>query len=154
MVFGPAAPPRITLGPPGCTGLGQDQLESKLTWSPANWASSLVQISRHANMFSRVIARRSVYLIPWFAISSLFQPYPMPRMNLPLEIKSRDAHSFANHSGSLWATRVMPVPSIKFSVTAAAAAKPTNWSWVRQYSSGRGGAPSRPPHGVIRLVGM
>ena len=48
----------------------------------------------------------------------------------------------------------MPVPSMMFSVTAAAAPSDTNWSCVRQYSSGSGGAPSRPPHGVWRLVGM
>ena len=67
---------------------------------------------------------------------------------------SSDATSFASHSGSRWATSVMPVPSLMVLVAPAIAASATNWSWVRQYSSGSGGAPSRPPHGVRRLTGM
>ena len=39
-------------------------------------------------------------------------------------------------------------------VTAAAAASARNWSCVRQYSSGSGGAFSMPPHGVRRDDGM
>ena len=48
----------------------------------------------------------------------------------------------------------MPVPSFNVVVTAAAAERATNWSIVRQYSGGRGGAPSRPPHGVRRDDGI
>ena len=78
----------------------------------------------------------------------------MPKMNRPFEMLSTVAASLASQNGSRWATSVMPVPSMMFLVTAAAAPSDTNWSWERQYSSGNGGAPSRPPHGVSRLVGM
>ena len=42
----------------------------------------------------------------------------------------------------------------KLLVTAAHAVRARNWSWVRQYSSGRGGAPALPPQGVRRDTGM
>ena len=53
--------------------------------------------------------------------------------------------------GSCWATSEMPVPRRRRSVTVAAAARATNGSSVRRYSSGSSGPPG---HGVRRLVGM
>ena len=46
----------------------------------------------------------------------------MPNSMRPLLMRSIVATSLAIQIGSRWATRVMPVPSIRFSVTAAAAA--------------------------------
>ena len=78
----------------------------------------------------------------------------MPKRKRPPEIRSRLATSLASHTGSRCATRQMPVPSFRFSVTPAQAARAMNWSWLRQYSSGSGGMSFAPPHGVLRLTGM
>ena len=49
---------------------------------------------------------------------------------------------------------MIPVPSLILLVTAPAIPKAMNWSCVRQYSSGSGGAFGFRPHGVSRLVGI
>ena len=54
--------------------------------------------------------------------------------------------------GSRWAGRAMPVPRVIRSVTAAAAARATNGSSVRLYSSSSSASPVG--GGVIRLTGM
>ena len=137
-----------------CTGLGHDHDASKFTYSPAKLASSRVHSSLQARIFSRTTLRRRPMSTPWLSISSWFQPYPTPKRKRPFDNWSSVATSFASHNGSRWATRVMPVANLIDVVTAAAAARARNWSCVRQYSSGSGGAPSRPPQGVRRDTGM
>ncbi len=58
--------------------------------------------------------------MPWFSISSAFQPMPMPNRNRPLDSRSSEATSFAVWIGSRWFTRQTPVPSRSVLVTAAA----------------------------------
>ena len=150
-VTGPPAPPMITGGCGNCTGLGQLQLSVKLTWSPSYPAASSHHSPFIANTVSRTWARLERGSTPWFSISSSFQPTPMPNRKRPLDTRSREATDLANVIGWCCATRQIPVPRLRRSVTAAAAARPTNGSSVRRYSSGS----SVPPgHGVRRLVGM
>jgi hypothetical protein len=66
------------------------------------------------------------------AISSAFQPPPTPKMNRPAESLSMVETSFAVWMGSRSTTRQMPVASLIFFVTAAAAPRETNGSYVSQ----------------------
>ena len=66
--------------------------------------------------------------VPWFSISSAFQPPPMPKRKRPPESRSSVATSLASVIGSRSTTRQMPVPIFKRSVTAAAAISDTNGS--------------------------
>src|SRR3990172_3309872 len=141
IVLGPAAPPRM-IGGWGCwTGLGHAHDGSSDTCSPLNDATSSVHSAFMSRTFSRRIARRSVYAVPWLAISSLFQPYPIPNSTRPPERWSRVATSLAVQIGSRWATRLIPVASFSVVVAAAVGPKATNCSWVRPQRSGRGGGP-------------
>ncbi len=150
-VIGPPAPP-ITIGGYGVlTGLGQLHDGVKRTNSPSNDASSLVHSSCMASTFSRMMERRRDGSTPWFAISSMFHPTPMPMESRPSESRSREAIVLASTIGSCWATSEMPVPSRSRSVADAAAVSATYGSSVRLYSSGRGAPPG---HGVARSVGM
>ena len=72
--FGPAAPP-IRTGGRGCwSGFGHCQLGAKSTNSPWNSATSFDQSACMASMHSRTRARRRFVSMPWFSISSTFQP--------------------------------------------------------------------------------
>ena len=68
-----------------CTGFGYDHSLSKLTNSPWYSASSLVQISCMAAIRSRSTFQRVAKSVPWCAISSAFQPPPMPKSTRPRE---------------------------------------------------------------------
>ena len=114
-------------------------------------ASSEVQISLIASTRSRRIENRRRGSVPWFAISSSFQPAPTPNRKRPPERRSTLAACFAVTIGSRSITRQTPVPSLIRSVTPAAAISATNGSYVREYSGG-----SSPPagYGVSRDAGM
>ena len=117
------------IGGCGCwTGLGHDQIGSKLTHLPAKLASSCVQIARMASRCSTARRQRVSNSTPWFSTSSRFQPAPTPSMNRPPEMWSRVAICLASVIGSWLATRAMPVPSRIDEVTAAAAVKTRNGS--------------------------
>src|SRR5262249_51116602 len=149
-VFGPS-PPMMTGGWGFCTGLGWDQILSKRTNSPWNSASSFVQMSFIASTRSRSTRQRFLKSVPWFSISSAFQPPPIPKSTRPFEIRSSVATSLAVTMGSRSTTRQMPVPRRSFVVTVAAAVSATNGSQLCQYSSGRAAPPGR---GLRRLAGM
>ncbi len=153
-VFGPASPPRMIGGRAAARASATPNWVRSCTCSPSKEASSFVHSCFIASRFSRRIARRSVQAVPCWAISSLFQPYPTPNRNRPFDKASRLATSLAVSMGSRCATRQMPVANLSVVVTAAHAPNATNGSNVRQQNSGSGGAPSRPPHGVARRVGM
>ena len=87
-----------------------------------------VQISFIASMFSRARLWRLVNSVPWFSISSWFQPLPMPNRKRPPVTLSMLATSFAVWIGSRCATRHTPVPTISFFVAIAAAVSVTNGS--------------------------
>ena len=104
-----------------------------------------------ASMRSRHTFQRRLNGVPWFSISSAFQPPPMPKIRRPLDNRSTDATSLAIVIGSRSITRQMPLPILMVVVTAAAAVSATNRSCVCQYSLGR----SPPPgNGLLRLAGM
>ena len=81
-----------------------------------------------ASTFSRMRRKRVEGSVPCASISSSFQPPPMPRTTRPFEIWSRVATSLAVWIGSRWGMRAIAVPTFRFSVTAAAAARETNGS--------------------------
>jgi len=66
--------------------------------------------------------------VPWFSISSAFQPPPIPKRTRPFEIRSSVATSLAVTMGSRSTTRQMPVPRRSFVVTVAAAVRARNGS--------------------------
>ena len=122
------SPPRSTGGWGFWAGLGHDQMGSKFTNLPWNWASSLVHISFIARTCSSRRLKRVENSVPWFSISSRFQPPPMPKRKRPSERKSRLATSFAIAMVSRSMTRQMPVPTLSRLVTAAANISDTNGS--------------------------
>ena len=89
--------------------------------------------------------------VPWWRISSSFQPPPTPKRKRPPDSRSMLATSLAVMIGSRSTTRQMPVPTLSVSVAAAATVSATNGSYVREYSRG-----SSPPtgYGVARDAGM
>ena len=131
--------------------MGHDQIGSKSTIRPWYSASSWVQIAFIASTLSRMRLKRVSGSVPWFRISSMFQPAPTPNRKRPPEIWSSVATSFAVVIGSRSMTRQTPVPTLSRSVAVAAAASPTNGSIVWLYS--RGSSPP-PGYGVSRLTGM
>src|SRR3712207_7244502 len=62
---------------------------SKSTYRPWNSGSSLVQISIIARRRSSVSLPRVLGSVPWFSISSRFQPTPTPKTARPPETRSR-----------------------------------------------------------------
>jgi hypothetical protein len=97
------------------------------------WYSAVfsLQIAFIASMRSRSsVPRRSGSVVPWFAISSRFQPLPTPNSARPFDNTSSDATSLAVWIGSRWITSATPVPSLILLVTLAAAASATNGSSV------------------------
>ena len=105
-------------------------------------ASSWVQIAFMASTLSRMRRKRVSGSVPWFRISSRFQPAPTPNRKRPPEMWSSVATSLAVTIGSRSITRQTPVPSFSRSVVAAAAPRATNGSSVWLYSRG-----SSPPPG-------
>jgi len=68
-----------------CIGFGQVIMGSKLTNLPLNSGLLSVQmILRAATRYSIRLMRVS-NVVPWSAISSAFQPAPMPRITRPLD---------------------------------------------------------------------
>ena len=84
-----------------------------------------------ASMRSLTTARRSAKATPWSASSSTFQPKPIPNTKRPSDTRSSEATDLAVTMGSRWATRAIPVPTRRRSVTAAAAVRATNGSRAR-----------------------
>src|ERR1700685_3120632 len=70
-------------------------MRSKLTNSPLKLASLSVQIAFIASILSAISRIRVRGSVPWFRISSRFQPAPTPNSNRPPERWSIDATSFA-----------------------------------------------------------
>ena len=93
--------------------------------------------TRSRNSFQRVWKS-----VPWSAISSLFQPPPMPKRKRPLETTSTLATCLAVWMGSRWTSRQMPVATLRVLEASAAAVSATNGSIVCQYCLG-----SSPPAG-------
>ena len=92
---GPAAPPMRIGGRGCCRGLGHDQLSSKRTNSPSKPACSWLHSCCIASTCSRARARRLRKSTPWLAISSRFQPKPMPKTKRPLAMRSSVATALA-----------------------------------------------------------
>jgi hypothetical protein len=87
-----------------------------------------VQIARIASTRSCITLKRDLNAVPWSAISSAFQPAPMPKRKRPSETWSSEATLFAVWIGSRCTTRQMPVATRSVVVAAAAAASVTNGS--------------------------
>ena len=85
-------------------------------------------MARMASTRSRITSKRDLNSVPWSAISSAFQPAPIPKRKRPPETWSRVATALAVWIGSRWTTRHTPVPTCSVVVTAAAAASVTNGS--------------------------
>ena len=68
-----------------CTGFGHWFIGSKLTNSPWYSATSLVQMVRIASIRSRDSLWREANTVPWFSISSWFQPLPTPNRKRPFD---------------------------------------------------------------------
>ncbi len=75
-----------------------------------------------------MIAIRRRGSVPWFSISSRFQPAPTPNSKRPPETRSMLATSLAVVIGSRWITRQMPLPMRMWLVASAAHASATNRS--------------------------
>ena len=75
-----------------------------------------------------MIAIRLRGSVPWFSISSRFQPAPTPNSKRPPEMRSMLATSLAVVIGSRWITRQMPLPMRRWLVASAAHANATNRS--------------------------
>ena len=79
-------------------------------------------------MRSRASLWRVANTVPWFSISSWFQPLPTPKTKRPPDTWSIDATSFAVWIGSRCAIRQTPVPIFSVFVATAAAVSVTNGS--------------------------
>jgi hypothetical protein len=110
------------------TGFGHDQIGSKSTYLPWYSGSSWVQIAFIASTRSRNTPKRSAGSVPWFSISSRFQPAPTPNRNRPPLNRSTLATSLAVTIGSRSITRHSPVPTRSRSVAAAACRQAVNGS--------------------------
>jgi hypothetical protein len=108
--------------------LGQVIIGGNLTKAPSYSGLDLVQMAFIASTRSRITAKRDANAVPWSAISSAFQPAPMPNRNRPPETWSSVATAFAVWIGSRCTTRQMPVATFNRFVTAAAAASVTKGS--------------------------
>ena len=133
------------------TGFGQDQIGSKSTNSPWNSGSSSAQMTFIARARSLITRKRVAKAVPWFSISSAFQPAPIASSNRPPDSRSRVAASFALTIGSRSVRRQIPVPRRIVLVAAAATPSATKGSRVCQYSRGRSAPPGQ---ALRRLAGM
>ena len=87
-----SAPPTWIGGCGFCTGLGQANTGSKSTSLPWYSALSWVQICLHRlDPLAQQLEARSRSAVPWFSISSAFQPPPIPNRKRPFEMRSSDA---------------------------------------------------------------
>ena len=68
--------------------------------------------------------------MPWFSISSWFQPLPTPNRKRPSESWSMDETTLAVTIGSRWVSSAMPVPTLSFVVTVAAVLSARNGSMM------------------------
>ena len=93
-------------------------------------------------MRSRVTFQRSLNGVPWFSISSAFQPAPTPRKKRPPEMLSSEAAVFASVSGWCSVTRQIAGPTSSVVVAVRAAVAATDMSCECQYSLGKS-PPSR-----------
>jgi hypothetical protein len=87
----------------GCgfwTGFGQVIIGSKFTNSPWYSAFDAVQITFMASTRSRASLWRLAKTVPWLAISSSFQPLPIPNRKRPPETWSIEATCLAVWIGS------------------------------------------------------
>ena len=91
----PLSPPSSTGGCGFWTGLGQAQIGSKLTCSPWNSRLVLRPDLLHGQHLLAQPREARLELVPWFSISSAFQPPPMPKRKRPPESTSRLATSLA-----------------------------------------------------------
>ena len=108
--------------------MGHVIIGGKRTCSPLYSGFDLVQIARIASTRSCITLNLDPNSVPWSAISSAFQPAPMPKRNRPPETWSSEATSLAVWMGSRWTTRQMPVPTRSRVVAAAAADSVTKGS--------------------------
>ena len=108
--------------------MGHVIIGGKLTKRPPYSGFDFVQIAFMASTRSRMTSKRDLKSVPWSAISSAFQPAPMPKRKRPPETWSRLATDFAVWIGSRCTTRQMPVATRRCVVAAAAAASVTNGS--------------------------
>jgi hypothetical protein len=99
-------------------------------WTNSPWYSGLdfVQMIFMASTRSRITSKRDLKSVPWSAISSAFQPPPMPNRKRPPDTWSRVATCLAVWMGSRWTTRHTPVPTLSRVVAAAAADRVTKGS--------------------------
>ncbi len=88
-------------------------------------------MARMASARSRMTPKRWSNGVPWFSISSRFQPAPMPSSTRPPDSRSSVATSLAVTIGSRWMSSEMPVPRRRRSVTIAAAVRAMNGSRMR-----------------------
>jgi hypothetical protein len=98
------------------SGFGNMTIGSKSMSSPWYSGSSSANITRSASTDSRIRRKRRDGSVPWFSISSMFQPPPTPMATRPPERASSDATDLANWMMSRWATSAMPKPSVIVSV--------------------------------------
>ena len=130
------APP-ISTGMRPCTGLGHDQLGERWTWSPSKDGHLVGPQRLHGQ---HALAGHVAPIGHGHAVVGqlVLVPAEARRRAPPARPTrwSRVATALAVTMGSRWAGRAMPVPRRMRSVTAAAAARATNGSSVRLYSSG------------------
>ena len=88
----------------------------------------MAHISLQASTRSRRIAKRFSGSVPWFRISSRFQPAPTPKIMRPPERRSTEATSLAVVIGSRSTSRQIAVPTLIRSVAEAIVASDTNGS--------------------------
>ena len=112
--------------------MGHCQIGSNSTCLPWYSASSCAQMAFIASTRSRMLPWRVAGSVPWLSISCLFQPAPTPNTKRPPQRFCSDAICLASTIGSCSITRQTLVPTISFSVAAAAKASATNGSWVRR----------------------
>ena len=98
--------------------------------------------------------KRVSNFVPWFSISSTFQPAPMPNSKRPPEIRSSVATVFAVTIGSRSVSRLMPVPSRSFLVRGGRGDGATKGSSVCAYCLGSSAPPGQGDAAARRDVGV
>ena len=81
-------------------------------------------------MRSRASLWRLSKAVPWFSISSWFQPLPTPNRKRPWESWSIVDTTLAVTMGSRCVSRAMPVPTLSLVVTVAAVFSTRNGSMM------------------------
>jgi lathosterol oxidase len=101
------------------------ELQAAVAGQP--YALQLVEVLVVADL-TQYTVHRLFHAVPWLAISSAFQPPPMPKSTRPPDSRSRVAISFAVTMGSRSITRQMPVPRRSRLVAPAADMRATKGS--------------------------